>query len=238
MATHETPRTSGTDTDRPPTADNATSPDSRAEVDPDVAELIGLRPDDADPYATTDEVDDAGELTDTRIYQGDLEARPPDSDQPDRPAAESLESLASEAPRAGETDDPNEAAEEGLTWVPPVDPPIRPGEGWDPEVAAGFGTTAGDEPFDADHHGELLSDRDEVTDRVLEALHADAATSALMDRVAVDTEGGRVLVAGIVDDLEDEDAIVAVASEVDGVVDVVSRLTVAAVENNGESPAI
>ena len=214
------------------------APDTRAEIDPDVAELLGVRPPDADPYPTVDEVDDAGELTDTRIYQGDLEARPPDSDQPDRPPEASLEALEGIEPRAGETDDPNEAAEEGLIWVPPMDPPVRPGEGWDPEVAAGFGTTAEDEPFDADHHGELLSQRDEVTDRVLEALHADAATSALMDRVAVDTEGGRVVVAGVVDDLEDEDAIIAVASEVDGVDDVVSRLTVAAVETEGGSPAI
>jgi BON domain-containing protein len=128
-----------------------------------------------------------------------------------------------------------EAAEEGLTYVPPVDPPVRPGESWGPDVAAGFGTTAEDDPFDADHHGELLSQRDEVTDRVLEALHADAATSALMDRVVVATMDGRVVVAGLVDDLDDEDAIVAVASEVDGVTDVVSRLTVAALENEGGS---
>jgi hypothetical protein len=220
------------------TQQDQNEPDTRAEVDPDVAELIGLRPADADSYATADEVDDAGEMTDTRIYEGDLEARPPDSDQPDRPQEESLEWLESEEPRSGETDDPNEAAEEGLTYVPPVDPPVRPGEGWDPEVAAGFGTTAEDEPFDADHHGEALPVRDEVTDRVLEALRADASTTGLVDRIDVDTEGGVVVVDGVVDDLDDEDAIVAVASEVDGVTDVVSRVTVAALESEGGTPAI
>ena len=140
-------------------------------------------------------------------------------------------------PRSGETDDPNEAAEEGLAYIPPVDPPVRAGEGWGPEVAAGFGTTAQDEPFDADHHGEALSARDEVTDRIIEALNADASTTGLMDRVVVDSDGGRVVVAGVVDDLDDEDAILAVASEVDGVIDVVSRLTVAAIENGDASPA-
>src|SRR5215218_9114128 len=85
-------------------------PDTAAEVDPDVAQLLGLRPADADAIPTADEVDTGGEITDTRIYQGDLEARPPDSDQPDESQAENLESLVATELRDGETDDPNEAA--------------------------------------------------------------------------------------------------------------------------------
>src|SRR5438132_12327141 len=76
------------------------TPDSRGEVDPDVAVLLGMRPTDADPLPDSDELDDMGEMTDTRIYEGELEARPPDSDQPDRPVAESLEETTDDAARA------------------------------------------------------------------------------------------------------------------------------------------
>jgi hypothetical protein len=205
------------------------APDTAADVDPDVAQLLGLRPADADPVPSDDEVDHLGRMTDTRVYQGDLEARPPDSDQPDEDPAENLESLVATEMRAGETDDPNEAAEEGMTWVPPIDPPLRVGDDG-PEVAAGFGTTAQEEPFDADHHASALSARDEVESRILEALRADATTSGLADRIELDVEGGVVRLAGIVEDLVDEDAVLAVVEAVEGVTIVDSRITVAAVE--------
>jgi hypothetical protein len=199
-------------------------PDTASEVDPDVAQLLGLRPADADAMPTSDELDGRGEITDTRIYQGDLEARPPDSDQPDD-ASRNLESLAAADLRDGETDDPMEAAEEGLTWIPPTDPPLRiDADG--PEVAAGFGTSATDEPFDQDHHGEALPAVDEVEARVLEALRADAATAGIADDLVIDAEGARVILAGSVDDVEDEDAVVAVAEAVSGVREAVSRLEV------------
>jgi BON domain-containing protein len=209
---------------------SANEPDSRAEVDPDVADLLGLRPADAGSIPDVDELDDVGEITDTRIYEGELEARPVDSDQPDRSAAESLESLTSSEPRAGETDDPYEAAEEGLTWIAPTDPPVRPGPNGDPEVAAGFGTTADDEPFDADHHAESIGDADERTARVLEALRADAATSGLADQLVVEMDGGLVVIRGTVEDLEDEDAVTAVVESVPGVTEVRSRIEIRALK--------
>ena len=203
-------------------------PDTAADVDPDVAQLLGLRPADADPIPSADEIDTLGEMTDTRVYQGDLEARPPDGDQPDQ--SERLESLAATELRDGETDDPNEAAEEGLTWIPPIDPPLRiDDEG--PAVAAGFGTTGQDEPFDADHHAEAIPVRDEMEQRILEALRADAMTASLADRVEFDVEGGVVRIVGVVEDLEDEDAILSVIENVPGVQIVDSRITVATVEN-------
>ncbi len=211
------------------------APDTAAEVDPDVAQLLGLRPAEAGPLPTADELDTLGEITDTRIYQGDLEARPPDGDQPDDGQAENLESIVATELRDGETDDPNEAAEEGLTWIPPTDPPVRAGEGGDPEVAAGFGTTSLDEPFDADHHGQLLSPHDEVELRVLEALRADASTSGLVDDLTIDVEGSRVTITGEVDDLIDEESILAVAEAVPGVVTAASRLRITSLA--GAEPA-
>jgi hypothetical protein len=205
-------------------------PDTRQEVDPDVAELLGLRPSDAGDIPDLREIDDSQTTTDTAIDEGELESRAPGDIQPD---IEHLESLVDDEDRAGETDNPDEAAEEGLTWIPPTDPPVviaRDAEGEGAVVAAGFGTTAEDEPFDADHHGEALYASDERTARVQEALRADARTSAFSDRIEVEVEGGRVLLTGSVDDLDDEDAAIAVAEDVSGVVEVVSRLAVVAVD--------
>ena len=95
----------------------------------------------------------------------------------------------------------------------------------------GFGTTAADEPFDEDHHATLLPTRDEIEERVLEALRADSATIGLVDRLEIDAEGGRIIVAGAVDDIEDEDAIVALVEEVPGVTSVDSRLVITALES-------
>ena len=118
-------------------------------------------------YLTTDEVDTLGELTDTDIYEGELEAGAHD-DSANEPAAENLELLVETELRDGETANADVAAEEGLTWVPPIDPPVVPDPD-DPQgiqVAAGFGTEASVEPFDEDHHGELLTASDEFGERV------------------------------------------------------------------------
>jgi hypothetical protein len=144
------------------------------------------------------------------------------------PTGNSIEALAASELRAGETIDPLLAAEEGLAWIPPTDPVVVP-DATNPEglrVATGFGATALDEPYDADHHGELLPAEDEVTDRVREALRADAATSRYADALKIDTEGGVVTIRGVVDDILDSDDIVAVASEVTGIVEVRDQLRV------------
>jgi hypothetical protein len=233
---HEQPRPDAPDAgaETPPRAETDAEPqvgDAVTEVDPDVAQLLGLRPPDSPSMPTADEVDTLGEITDTRIYQGDLEARPAGSDQPDEDPAANIEMLEAQELRDGETDDPNEAAEEGLTWIPPVDPPVRVGDDGQIEVAAGFGTTASDEPFDPDHRAEALSPHDEVEARVLEALRANAATSSLVDRLALDAEGGQVVISGEVDDLTDEDAVLAVAEDVAGVVTAVSRMRIASLSD-------
>ena len=146
-----------------------------------------------------------------------------------------LEDLAITGIRAGETADPIEAAEEGLAWIPPVDPPTRAGPDGEPEFAAGFGTTAEDEPFDADHHAEPVTDRDERTARVVEALRDDARTAGFADDLVVDTDGSRVTVSGSVADLADEEAVLSVIDEVSGVSETVDLLEVAALETGSEA---
>lgn len=204
------------------------APDSRDEVDPDVARLLGLRPVGSADVPAEDDVDAPPARTATAVDEGEPPGVP---DAVDQAGDVQLEPLAMQELRDGETGNPDEAAEEGLTWIPPTDPPVIPArEAAGAAIAAGFGTTATDEPFDADHHGEVLPERDERTSRVEEALRADARTSPFADAISVETDGGTATLTGHVQGMEDEDAAVAVAEEVAGVTEVVSRLVVDTLE--------
>ena len=189
----------------------------------------GQTQDDQAAFLTLNEVDTLGELTPTQIYEGELEAGVHD-DLPGEPVEQNLEMLTELELRGDETDDPFIAAEEGMTYVAPIDPPVVPSptsrEGVD--VAAGMGHSALDEPFDADHHSGFLPVDDEMSERVREALRADASTSRFADEIQVLTRGGVVTLRGIVDDVEDTDNAAAVAAYVDGVVEVNEELEVRA----------
>jgi hypothetical protein len=182
--------------------------------------MLGLEAhEDQDGAIEAEATDELGQLTDTEIYEGELEAGVNDDlpTDPDR-----LESLTSRELRTGETDDPNVAAEEGLAYVPPSDPPVTISAD-DPQgaqVAAGTGASSIEEPYDADHHSDFLPGEDEMSARVREAIRADAATTAYADRIDIDTQGGMVILRGRVDDLEDSDTLAAVASVVEGVSEV------------------
>ena len=190
------------------------------------AELAGEEPvDRQDGILDPDQVEiDDGGITDSELDAG--EAGLIGGDGPvDRP--ESLELLTDLDLRSDETSDPDVASEEGLAWVPPTDPPVVPSGDQGVAIAAGFGSTSRDEPYDEDHHAELLGNEDEMTERVREALRADAATSELADSVEIETSGSTVILRGVVDDLDDDDNLVAVASTVTGVAEVVDELDIA-----------
>jgi hypothetical protein len=217
-------------TDQPrstPLAGPDTDPDDkRREMagEPEAGDQVAFRRD--------EELDRMGELTSTEIYQGELEAGVND-DLPSEPDHDNIEDLAAIERRAGETADPNVAAEEGMTWVPPSDPPVVP----DPEdpqgvqVAAGFGDSAISEPFDHDHPSETLADEDELSARVREALRADSMTSRYAETLAIGTRDRTVAIRGVVDDVDDSDNVVEVASRVSGVDEVVDELDVRALED-------
>ena len=114
--------------------------------------------------------------------------------------------------REGETDDPEVAAEEGLSWVPPIDPPV---------VAAGTGVSALDESYDSP--GELNTEEGDLNERIREALRADSATSRLADELVIAVVGATAIIRGVVDDDEDGDAIVAVVERVPGIDDVLDE---------------
>ncbi len=126
------------------------------------------------------------------------------------------------------TNDPDTAAQEGLPWVAPVDPPVvadhQNPEGVD--VAAGFGMSAESDPYDSDHEDELLTNEDEFVALVRDALRADSATSQYADTLAIAHRSGIVAVRGVVDDLDDTDAITEVVTRVRGVTQVIDELDV------------
>jgi hypothetical protein len=184
-------------------------------------ELTGDQPEgDQVAYLREGELDTDDEITDTELYEGEI----------DSGAEGALESLTEGDLRAGETGDPIVAAEEGMTWIAPIDPPVIPSDD-EPEGienAAGFGTSAIDEPFDMDHPAVLLADEDEMSARVREALRADSATSRYADEIAIGTMGSTVALRGVVDDIEDTDNLLEVAGRVSGVTDVIDELDVRA----------
>lgn len=196
------------------------------DVDDTLRELAGEEPRDRqDGILDTDQIDvDSGAVTDTELYEG--ESGPMDV-HPAIDSPESLEMLEDLDLRSDETTDANVAAEEGLTWVPPIDPPVVPSS--DPqgaEIAAGFAVSALSEPYDLDHHGEVVPTEDEMTDRVREALRADSSTTVYAESIEIQTEGSTVILRGVVEDLDDDDNLVAVASTVAGVDEVIDELDV------------
>lgn len=175
-----------------------------------------------------EDTDDLGDLTTSAIYQGDLEAGSND-DLPNDP--EDLELLVERELRDGETDNPFEAVEEGLTYVPPSDPPVVPADVLDDAVvASGMGASSLEEPYNEDQHQSFYPDGDELSARVREALRADSSTSEYADRVNIVTRGAVVVLRGEVSDLEDSDNLSAVAAFVEGVDEVIDELRVRALE--------
>jgi hypothetical protein len=104
--------------------------------------------------------------------------------------------------RSGETDDPLVAIEEGQTWVPPSDPPLVPSDR--PEGVQSPGADS----------AEAESD---INARIRAELRSDAATSALADRLEIAVVGSTAVLRGQVDGIEDGDALVEVASRVEGI---------------------
>jgi BON domain-containing protein len=187
----------------------------------DVQALLGEElPAEQDAVIDRDEFVDEPETTDTDRYLGE-------ADRPGRPDDESVDDALTGL-RGGETDNPIVASDEGLSYVPPMDPPVRPSEDDQGiEVAAGIAESALGDPYDDSHRAEDLTDEADLTGRVREALEADAATSELADRIRIAMVGGVAVLRGTVDSIDDGDALVEVASRVSGVTEVRDETEVA-----------
>jgi hypothetical protein len=197
-------------------------PDDRPNIGttPFLEELRALEgeemPADQDAVLDPDEIEGRRTPTLTELDQGDPD-RGPDLEE----GLDGFGGLAREGLREGETDDPEVAAQEGMPWVPPIDPPVV-ATPWsdDPVVAAGTGVSALDEAYDEDDPGVLLSEEGDINERIREALRADSATSRLADLLVIGVVGSTAIIRGMVDDIDDTDAIVAVVERVPGIEEV------------------
>jgi hypothetical protein len=184
-------------------------PDDVADIE-EIANLQGEAMSiDQDAVLEPDEIEQRREPTQTEFDRGEL-APDPGADEGD---VESLDGLALDDLREGETDDPDVATEEGLAYVAPSDPPFRV-DAEDPEGIEVAG--AMDDSVELD-----------LTARIRDALEADAATTDLADRLVIGTRGSTVVVRGIVDDIDDGDNIASVIEQVDGVDEVIDETELA-----------
>ena len=201
-------------------------------LDDELRALAGDEPeDDQDAVVEPDRIVDADEPTMTELDRDEGRARVSISlsDELGGVELDSLETLAARELRGDETSDPDVATEEGLSWVPPIDPPVIA----DPEaddgivVAAGIGVSALDEPYDADHRSEDLTSEGDMNARIRDAIRADATTSRYADRILIAVLGSTVILRGVVDDILDSDDLVSVAERVSGVREVRDETDVA-----------
>ena len=125
------------------------------------------------------------------------------------------------------TTDPLEAVEEGEPYFPPTDPVVRPApdEEEGVEVVGGFQATSMEEVgLEGEVISDLLPGDEQIQEAVVRELREDALTADLRPLVRV--RQGIVYLHGVVPAIEDAEAVVEVASRVEGVVDVVDHLEI------------
>ena len=123
------------------------------------------------------------------------------------------------------TSDVIEAIEEGEPYFPPTDPPIRIEGAQDAEILGGFAATSIEEPTDdVDHPIRLLTNDEEIAERVRYALAADAYTGDL--NINVEVEDGTVYLTGSVRSLDDVEQAEQIAGSVPGVEEVEEELEI------------
>lgn len=122
------------------------------------------------------------------------------------------------------------AVEEGLPYMPPTDPVVRPAnDAQGLSVAGGFGETSDDEYPDlgaTTATGDAPAGDEDIREQVIEALRTDAATIDLVIDVIV--RNGIVHLRGQVPTIDDAEAAEEVAARVPTVLEVMEELEVAA----------
>ena len=124
------------------------------------------------------------------------------------------------------TTDANEVVEgdTDATFFPPTDPVVRAGADGEPEIVGGFSSTA--EPPAPERSADGRIGDEAIADAVRDALALDASTADLT--LNVEVQDGVVHLRGTVQDLEDGENAEAVASAVQGVVEVLDETEVEA----------
>lgn len=122
------------------------------------------------------------------------------------------------------------AVEEGIPYMPPTDPVVRPSRDEQTiEIVGGFGTTSDEEYPDllaTTAIGDAPPGDEDLREEVLAALRADAATIDLV--IAVTVRNGSVYLRGEVPTLDDAELAEEVAGRVPGIREVIEELSVTA----------
>ena len=161
------------------------------------------------------EIEINGNFNPTDLYQGETDEQS-DLEIP----VESLDLLTSPNLRDGETNDVMEAVEEGLTYVPPLDPAVSSADdsAEGVEVASGFGLDASE--TDDDNEFSLL-------EAVQHRLRRDSATIDLSHTIRVrELRPGTIELHGPIRDLTDEELLIGVVESVEGVEEIINELWV------------
>jgi hypothetical protein len=123
------------------------------------------------------------------------------------------------------TTDMIESIEEGEPYFPPTDPPLRVEGRENADILGGFAATSLEEPDESeDHPLRLLTNDEEIAERVRYALAADAYTTDL--NIEVEVEDGVVSLHGKVRSLDDIEQAEQVAGSVPGVEEVQEDLEI------------
>lgn len=127
----------------------------------------------------------------------------------------------------GHTYNPQQAADQGLTYTPPSDPATVPSDDLQgAEVAAGFAPSMEDSDPDQERLPDRIDDQDlDLQEDVYQALRYNSETAHLSDTRVLVREGV-VSLFGTVPSEDDLGRIYSVVSELDGVVRVVNHLQV------------
>ena len=148
---------------------------------------------------------------------------------PDRDLA--IEELIDTQHTSGSTYDPDEAEEQGLVYTPPHDPPVIPSHrAGGIEIGIGFAqsmeeTNPNEEVLPAHVDNNDL----DLEDDIVTALRYNSETTNLSGDIQVRVRNGIVRLYGTVSDLQDSDIVEDIIRDIDGVVDVINNLDVAAI---------
>lgn len=148
---------------------------------------------------------------------------------PDRDLA--IEELIDTQHTSGSTYDPNEAEEQGLVYTPPHDPPVIPSDRLDGvEIGIGFAQSMEETNPDVEVLPTRVDNNDlDLEDNIVTALRYNGETTNLSGDIQVRVRNGIARLYGTVSDLQDSDLVEDIVRDIDGVVDVVNKLDIAAI---------
>jgi hypothetical protein len=122
----------------------------------------------------------------------------------------------------GHTYNPTEAWDQGLTYTPPDDPPVLPGDNpQGVEIAAGFAPSmAQSNPDEEELPPGVDNNDDDLAEDIYVTLRNTSETSTLADAIIIAVEDGLVTLTGTVETEADIALVYEVVSAVEGVVDI------------------